>query len=35
VPPLMGPLIMRSQVARQIEGLESEIARRARRASAQ
>jgi ribosome-associated toxin RatA of RatAB toxin-antitoxin module len=30
VPPLVGPLIMRSQVARQIEGLESEIARRAR-----
>ena len=30
VPPLIGPLIMRSQVARQIEGLESEIARRAR-----
>ena len=29
VPPLIGPLIMRSQVARQIEGLESEIARRA------
>jgi len=30
VPPLVGPLIMRSQVARQLEGLESEIARRAR-----
>jgi ribosome-associated toxin RatA of RatAB toxin-antitoxin module len=29
VPPLIGPLLMRSQVARQIEGLESEIARRA------
>jgi hypothetical protein len=34
VPPLMGPLIMRSQVARQIEGLEAEIARRARLANA-
>lgn len=30
VPPLVGPLIMRSQVERQLEGLESEIARRAR-----
>jgi ribosome-associated toxin RatA of RatAB toxin-antitoxin module len=30
VPPLLGPLIMRGQVARQLEGLESEIARRAR-----
>jgi ribosome-associated toxin RatA of RatAB toxin-antitoxin module len=30
VPPLIGPLLMRSQVARQIEGLESEIARRAK-----
>lgn len=30
VPPLVGPLLMRSQVARQIEGLESEIERRAR-----
>ncbi len=30
VPPLLGPLLMRSQVARQIEGLESEIDRRAR-----
>jgi carbon monoxide dehydrogenase subunit G len=29
VPPLIGPLLMRSQVARQIEGLESEIERRA------
>lgn len=28
VPPLIGPLLMRSQVARQIEGLESEIERR-------
>lgn len=30
VPPLLGPLLMRSQVDRQLEGLESEIARRAR-----
>lgn len=30
VPPLIGPLLMRSQVARQIEGLEAEIERRAR-----
>ena len=30
VPPLVGPLIMRSQVDKQLEGLESEIARRAR-----
>lgn len=29
VPPLIGPLLIRSQVARQIEGLESEIERRA------
>jgi ribosome-associated toxin RatA of RatAB toxin-antitoxin module len=28
VPPLIGPLLMRSQVARQVEGLESEIERR-------
>lgn len=28
VPPLIGPLLMRNQVSRQIEGLESEIARR-------
>jgi hypothetical protein len=27
-PPLIGPLLMRSQVARQVEGLESEIERR-------
>lgn len=33
VPPLVGPLIMRSQVAKQLEGLESEIARRARLAT--
>lgn len=32
VPPLVGPLIMRSQVARQLEGLEAEIARRAQQA---
>lgn len=30
VPPLIGPMLMRSQVARQVEGLESEIERRAR-----
>jgi len=29
VPPLLGPLLMRGQVARQIEGLEAEIERRA------
>ena len=33
VPPLIGPLLMRSQVARQIEGLESEISRRAQSAA--
>lgn len=33
VPPLIGPLLMRSQVARQVEGLESEIARRAQSAA--
>jgi ribosome-associated toxin RatA of RatAB toxin-antitoxin module len=32
IPPLMGPLIMRGQVARQLEGLEAEIVRRARAA---
>lgn len=29
VPPVIGPLLMRGQVARQVEGLESEIVRRA------
>jgi ribosome-associated toxin RatA of RatAB toxin-antitoxin module len=33
VPPLIGPLLMRSQVVRQIEGLESEIERRAQSAA--
>lgn len=33
VPPLIGPLLMRSQVARQVEGLALEIERRARSAS--
>jgi ribosome-associated toxin RatA of RatAB toxin-antitoxin module len=33
VPPLIGPMLMRSQVARQVEGLESEIERRMRSAA--
>lgn len=33
VPPLVGSMLMRKQVARQVEGLESEIARRAQSAA--
>jgi ribosome-associated toxin RatA of RatAB toxin-antitoxin module len=34
VPPLIGPMLMRSQVAKQVEGLEYEIERRMRSAAA-
>lgn len=33
VPPLIGPLLMRNQVTRQVDGLESEIVRRAQSAA--